>query len=348
MLVPRANWENPVHRRVMAVQAIQERDVEALLEFHAAFLTLKGRKRARVSGRTLRIYQSGILDFHEWVWPEGTPAPRFLLHRATADQVDAWVKALEEHGGHRSRPGQRKPLQPQSVEALLKGVRSLFLAFAWAGLAQPLNVAAPKDPTPPEERRPALPQSLYRELLGRLEGDSIENRREHLAARLMGEAGLRVSELIGLDLVDIQLQERLIRLEGKGKKKRTVPLSQSLAAELGDWLLLRQAHAKAGEQAVLVNLGGRKADGRRMTDKSLRRRFQAHYEALGFNERYYGVHMLRHTAGTRWYKISKDLFATSRLLGHASVNTSAIYAKMDLEGLREVVEKADLDRPRPT
>ncbi|MCV5639226.1 tyrosine-type recombinase/integrase, partial [Escherichia coli] len=61
----------------------------------------------------------------------------------------------------------------------------------------------------------------------------------------------------------------------------------------------------------------------------------------GFPERYRGAHMLRHTAGTRFYKASRDLHATARLLGHSNLNTSAIYAKMDLEGLFEVVDRID-------
>jgi integrase/recombinase XerC len=148
--------------------------------------------------------------------------------------------------------------------------------------------------------------------------------------------------MVGLSVDDLSLEERLLLVRsGKGGKQRTVPLSRTMVEELQSWLKLRLAYVAAGEKAVLINLGGRKASGRRMTDRSLRKILNAHYRRLGFPRRYYGAHMLRHTAGTRFYKTSRDLHATARLLGHANVNTSTIYAKMDLEGLFEVVDKVE-------
>jgi integrase/recombinase XerC len=117
-----------------------------------------------------------------------------------------------------------------------------------------------------------------------------------------------------------------------------VPLGKSLRAELEAWLRLRLLHARAGESALLINLGGRKAHGRRMGARNLQLRFADHYRALGFPARYRGVHLLRHTAGTRYYQGLRDLYAVATLLGHADVNTSAIYAKMDREELRRRVE----------
>ncbi len=151
MLLPLANWQNPTLRRVRVLQAVQERDLEALLEFHTAYMALKGKKRNQLSPRTLTIYQAGIRDFVEWVWPSGSPAPLFQLHQATEDQIDAWIGELLAEGSNNSKPGKRKALKPQSAEALLKGVRSLFAAFRWAGLAEELSVRVPKDPTPAED-----------------------------------------------------------------------------------------------------------------------------------------------------------------------------------------------------
>ena len=147
-------------------------------------------------------------------------------------------------------------------------------------------------------------------------------------------------ELITRPRVDGR-RERLLEVRGKGGKQRSVPLSRSLAEELEAWLKLRLAYAKAGERHVLVNLGGRKGHGRGMSEKALRESLNRYYCTLGFPPRYRGAHMLRHTAGTRFYRASRDLHATARLLGHASVNTSAIYAKMDLEGLFEVVDRLE-------
>lgn len=352
MLVPLANWQNPSKRRIEAIRAAQERDEAALLELLEAYLILKGRKRASLSPKTLETYRLGVRDFLAWAWPPDAPAPQVQILKATADDLDRYIADLQTKGSHlvghtleyRRQPGANGPsLKPSSIATYLAGVRALYRALEWADAATlPMGVMAPRDPTPAYERRPALPVSLYKKLLAHLETGEPHHRRDRIAARLMAEAGLRISEVVHLQVQDIHLAERLLEVKrGKGSKSRSVPLSKSLAAELQDWLRIRLAHAAAGEPRVLVNLGGRKADGRGMTVRGLREILNGHYRALGFPARYSGAHLLRHTAGTRFYQVSRDLHATARLLGHSNINTSAIYAKMDLEGLFEVVDKLE-------
>ena len=75
MLVPLADWQNPTRRRLMALVAIQNRDVEGLLELHTTYMAIKSAKRATVSPRTMEAYGLGIRDFMEWLWPTDSPAP---------------------------------------------------------------------------------------------------------------------------------------------------------------------------------------------------------------------------------------------------------------------------------
>ncbi|GEM82508.1 tyrosine-type recombinase/integrase [Meiothermus hypogaeus] len=335
MLVPLTNWNNPAKRRLEAIRAAHERNLEGLLELLEAHLVLKGRKRAALSPRTLENYRLAVRDFLAWAWSD-TQSLEIL--KATADDLDRYIADLQLHGGHlENSEGQQ--LKPGSIATYVAGVRAFYRALEWAGAAVLPQVHSPRDPTPPEERRPALPQGLYQQLLRHLAGGEPQTYRDRLAVRLMAEAGLRISELVNLWVEDIHLEERLLLIRsGKGGKQRSVPLSRSMVQELEGWLKLRLAHAVAGERALLINLGGRKASGQAMTDKTLRKILNRHYRALGFPERYYGAHMLRHTAGTRFYKSSRDLHATARLLGHTNINTSSIYAKMDLEGLFEIVD----------
>lgn len=338
MLVPLANWYDPAKRRLEAVRATQERNQEVLLELLEAYLTLKSRKRATLSPRTLENYRLAVRDYLAWAWSE-TQSLEIL--KASSDDLDRYIAHLQLYGGN-LEPGEHQRLKPGSIATYLAGVRAFYRALEWANAAKLPQVHSPRDPTPPEERRPALPEDLYKKLLDHLSGSDPEHRRDRLAVRLMAEAGLRISEAINLSLDDLSLAERLLLVRaGKGGKQRTVPLSKSLAQEIQDWLRLRLAHAAPNERSLLINLGGRKAYGRAMTDKSLRRILNQHYRDLGFPKRYYGAHMLRHTAGTRIYKKSRDLHATARLLGHANVNTSTIYAKMDLAGLFAVVDKLE-------
>ena len=333
MLVSLANWTDPKKRKVAALQALQER------ELHRTYLALKGRRRASVSARTLETYEIGIRDFLAWVWPVGAAGPRVPLYEVGGDELDAWMHALETEGGHLVEEEQRRPLRPASLAARLAGVRSLYRALSWAGVASVPQTLSPADPTPAHERRPALPQALYKKLLEHLTGEDAELKRDHLAARLMGEAGLRLSEVVALDVEHVFLGEETLEVKrGKGGKARSLPLGRGLVKELEAWLKLRQAHAKAGEAALLINLGGRKASGQRMSPRMLQLRFARYYDELDFPTRYRGVHMLRHTSGTRLYRGLKDLYAVATLLGHSDVNTSAIYAKMDREDLKARVE----------
>ncbi len=347
MLAPLPNWYDPKKRRLEAVRAAADRDEARLLELLEVYLRLKGRKKSATSPRTLRTYRVGVRDFLAWAWPAGARGPRVNLLKATADDLDRWVSELLAIGGHlRENAG---PLSPTTVQTYLAGVRAFYRALAWAGaIAEvPEGVRAPSDPTPPEERRPALPLSLYRQLLKALSGDDAASVRDRAMVRLMGEAGLRVSEVVGLDLEDLLLGERLLVIrQGKGGKQRSVPLSRGVVADLERWLALRAGFAAPGVRAVFVNVGGRRARGQRTSADMVRKRLNRYYLELGFPPRYHGAHMLRHTAGTRFYRASKDLHLTARLLGHKSVNTSAIYAKMDLGDLRALIDELE-DDPEP-
>ena len=342
MLKPLANWSNPAKRRLWAIKAAHERDEARLIELLEAYLFLKGRKKALISPETLRTYETAVRDYLAWAWPAGSPGPVVPILSATGDDLDRYVNDLQTSGGH--LPENARPLKPASIATYLAGVRALYRALEWAGAATaPEDVHAPSDPTPREERRPALPLELYRKLIDHLDDpEDATLVRDRAMVRLMAEAGLRISEVIHLDCGDLLASERLVVIRsGKGGKQRTVPVTRSLAAELSKWQSLRRAYASPGETALFVNTGRRKNKGHRISASLLRKRLARYYRQLGFPSRYHGAHMLRHTAGTRFYRITGDLHVTARLLGHANVNTSAIYAKMDLEGLRDAVDRLE-------
>ncbi len=341
MLKPLPNYEDPTKRRLEAVRAASERDVEGLLLLLAYFLAIKSKKRARTSLKTYALYGLGVRDFIAWAWPEASPGPRVPILKATPDDVDRWVSELLSQGGHlRENPF---PLKPATAAAYLAGVRAFYRALVWARAVEKnpaLEVAPPRDPTPRSERRPALPLALYRRLLDTLTPSDPESFRDRMVVRLMGDVGLRISEVEGLDVSDFDPVEEEIHVrEGKGGKARTVPLPHDLAAELLDWLKVRAAWAAPGEAALFVNLGGRKASGRRLKAWTIRKRLADQLRALGTPGRYHGPHSLRHLAGTRLYRATGDLYVVAALLGHSDVSTSQVYAKMDRSRLKEAVRR---------
>lgn len=336
-LVHQSSWFNSKTRRLEAVRAAHERDEQALLDLLLAYLSLKSKKRTTLSPRTLETYQLGVRDYLAWAWPPDSPAPKVHILKAGSDELDQWIASLQVSGGHLT--DKPDPLKPSSIATYLAAVRALYKALNWAEAAQiPQDVISPRDPTPAYERRPALPLDLYKKLIKHLEGTDSSSVRDRVMVRLLGEAGLRISEVVHLYIDQLDLEQRTVRVRGKGGKVRTVPLNRGLTQELRDWLNIRTAFAKS--RALIINLGAKNSGGA-LSPQHIRRILDRHYRDLNFPDRYSGAHMLRHTAGTRFYKASRDLHATARLLGHSNINTSAIYAKMDLEGLFEVVDKLE-------
>ena len=340
-LVPLANWHNPTKRRVEAIRAAHERDETALWELLQAYMLTYGRKQALTSERTLKNYRIALRDFLEWAWPEGAKGPKVEILKATREDLARYVATLQLEGSHLEvMDGQGASLEPGTIALRIAGIRQFYKALEWAGAATlPQGIPTPRDPTPPEERRPALPPELYKKLLGYLSPTTEpEVLRDRIAVRLAGECGLRIAEVVGVQLEDLSLEERLVQVRGKGGKLRSVPLPKSLVIEIKEWLKLRQGLVVGDEKALLLRLFKGKRRAKALSERGLLWAISQHYVALEFPSRYRGVHMLRHSAGTRAYKVSKDLHATARLLGHSSPATSAIYAKMDLEGLFELVD----------
>jgi integrase/recombinase XerC len=349
-LILATTWHDPARRKLEAVRACHQRDLAALISLVNTYLSYRGRKGAATAAATRDTYQLAIHDWLHYCWPDPEHSPATPVLRATRDDVERYVALLLTRGGHLD--GARKaPLTPSTAATYLAGVRVLYRALIWAGaLAEsPAQaVSGPTDPRPRFERRPALPLEGYKRLVALLEHDPDEASARNLAlVRLLGDQGLRVSEVIHLQVSDLDLPARLIHVRrGKGGKTRTVPMSRACFEAIARWLEQRPAWAKPGEQTLLVNVGAKvKKDrlGRAMHPNTVRLQLDTLYQRAGLSDRYRGAHTLRHTAGTRLYRNTRDLHRVAQILGHSDVNTSSIYAKMDVEGLKEAIASLDDD-----
>lgn len=138
---------------------------------------------------------------------------------------------------------------------------------------------------------------------------------------------------------DLELTLGHLTVRGKGRKVRQVPLTARVSAALRTWLSLRGGLG-AVSPALLLLLSHRNVGGR-LTTKGARDIAQRYYQALGLPPSVWGLHTLRRTAGTQLYCATRDSHVVVDVLGHASVNTSAIYAKMDVSVRREALEAAE-------
>ncbi|WP_454256528.1 tyrosine recombinase XerC [Pseudomonas sp. Marseille-Q8238] len=228
----------------------------------------------------------------------------------------------------------------RSLARLLSAVRGLYHYLAREGLCRhdPASGLSP----PKGERR--LPRTLDADRAQQLLDGAVEDdfiaRRDHAMLELFYSSGLRLSELVNLDLDGLDLAAGLVRVRGKGNKTRELPIGSKAREALQQWLPLRQL-SNPPDAALFVSQQGRRIGARAV---QLRVR-QAGVRELG---QHVHPHMLRHSFASHMLESSQDLRAVQELLGHADIATTQIYTHLDFQHLATVYDKAHPRAKRST
>jgi len=169
--------------------------------------------------------------------------------------------------------------------------------------------------------------------------DKFTVQRDRAILELFYSSGIRVSELCGLNLEDLDLKEGLIKVRGKGKKERIVPVGRKAKEALKKYLAIRQIlrikkKLSLDETPLFINNRGQ-----RISDRQVRRIVEKYAKFIGVLEKI-GPHTLRHTFASHLLMEGADLRVIQELLGHASLSTTQIYTHVDLKHLIEVYDKA--------
>jgi integrase/recombinase XerC len=256
---------------------------------------------------------------------------------------------------HAQRMGRRRPgdLDVQTLRSWLARLRSTGAArttlarraaaarafTAWAqrtGLAATDAGAQLASPKAHRTLPPVLRQEQAAALVERPADDGPVGLRDRLVLELLYGTGIRVGELVGLDVDDVDRHRRVVRVVGKGDKERSVPFGAPAERALDDWLRHgRPALARSGSGPALV-LG---AKGGRVDPRTVRRLVHEHLAGLpGAPD--LGPHGLRHSAATHLLEGGADLRAVQEILGHASLSTTQIYTHVSVERLRAAFRQA--------
>jgi len=291
--------------------------LEAAIERYLADLRLHN-----ASAHTLRNYASDLEQFAGYFSPKEQQAP--APTEFTVLHFREWLGDLY-----------RRRLSPVSVRRKLAAVRSLFQFLAKQG-AVPSNIARlVKTPKAPQ-RLPVVPTAEQtNDLINAVAEDRLERpfpERDRLIFELLYGCGLRVSELVGLDLEDFDFREQWIRVRGKGRKERQVPYGSTAAAALEKYLGARAAKSK--ERALLVNRLGT-----RLSDRGARG-IVKQYARLISGDASMHPHSLRHAFATHLLADGADLRAIQELLGHARLATTQKYTQVSLTDLMAVYDRA--------
>ena len=158
--------------------------------------------------------------------------------------------------------------------------------------------------------------------------------RDRAILELFYSSGLRLAELAGLDLVDLDAADRTVRVTGKGDKVRVVPVGVPALEALRAWLAVRVDFARPGETAIFVSKRGT-----RLARRTIQQRVKLWARRRGTPV---GVHphMLRHSFASHMLESSGDLRAVQELLGHASISTTQVYTHLDFQHLAHIYDKA--------
>lgn len=184
----------------------------------------------------------------------------------------------------------------------------------------------------PPKRGQRLPQAFDKDaaqgLLNALPVETALDVRDRAMFELAYSSGLRVSEIVGLKRVDLDLQAGLARVLGKGNKIRQVPVGGAACRALQDWLTERPASLRHGEVAeVFVGRTGKP-----LTTRAVQLRCKHVARVVGLAEPFY-PHKLRHSCATHLLQESHDLRAVQELLGHANLSTTQVYTHLDIDYL---------------
>lgn len=226
----------------------------------------------------------------------------------------------------------RKNYAPASMARMLSSLRSFFRYLQRQGLVN--NNPAQGIRAPRGEKR--LPRTLdvdrAGQLLDQLPADTVPEVRDWAMLELLYSSGLRLSELTGLDLPDLDLAAGQVRVLGKGGKQRDLPVGSKARAALQDWLAVRSQLAR---DTPALFVGER---GARIHPSVVRQRLrQAGQLELG---QHLHPHMLRHSFASHLLESSQDLRAVQELLGHANISTTQIYTHLDFQHLAQVYDRA--------
>jgi len=253
-----------------------------------------------------------------------------------AGNVTEWRRVDSQHVRVFAARAHAGGLQPRSVQRRLSAVRSFFGYLVREGVTASnpaVDIRAPK-------AAKRLPGTLDVDQITQLlqfPGDDALAIRDRAIMELFYSSGLRLAELVGLALTDIDLADRTVRVLGKGAKTRIVPVGRKACDAIRAWLRERAALAGIDETALFV---GRNGD--RLKPRAIQLRIAQWARRAGLPARVY-PHLFRHSFATHLLESSKDLRGVQELLGHADISTTQVYTHLDFAHLARTY---DASHPR--
>lgn len=277
-----------------------------------------------LSRNTLDAYRTDLLQYGSWLAETG----RDPLG-VTPEEVSGFVTGLVAGAG-----GIR--LAPATVHRKTAALRAFYRHLRREDLLTDDPTVGLVTPRRAKKLPKVLNQAEVSRLLAAPAGSTATARRDRAILEVMYACGLRASEVVGLELTDVDLHEGMLRARGKGSKERIVPLGRQAIGAVEGWLREGRPELVRGrpEKALFLNFRGHA-----LTRQGLYKIVQGHARAVGLDDRM-SPHTLRHSFATHLLAGGCDLRAVQEMLGHADVATTQIYTHLSGQQLKEVYFRA--------
>ena len=285
----------------------------------AAFITYLKDVR-QLSAHTLDNYRRDLVSLQDFCAEHNKVSAEQLVE---AD-IRQWVSQLHRRG-----------LAGSSIQRSLSAARSFFnyLGRESGRLRNPAaSVQAPRKPR-------KLPKTLDADQVEKylsFAEDTPIARRDRAIAELFYSSGLRLAELVAVNINDVDRDSQLLTVTGKGNKTRTVPVGSVALEAIARWLEVRPTSATDRDSATALFTSSR---GQRISVRSIQARLKLQGRKSGMHQDVH-PHMLRHSFASHMLESSGDLRAVQELLGHANISTTQIYTHLDFQHLAKVYDAA--------
>lgn len=278
-------------------------------------------ERRNCSPHTLKSYGSDLAEFAEYLQPPGEASPQ-------VDTID--LLAIREWLAHQHD----RHLSAVSMRRKLAALRMFFQYLVRQGMVPSNPARLIRLPKAPKQLPPVMSAEETGQLIDGVAGDTLGRpypKRDLAILEMLYGCGLRISELAGLDLEDLDRAERWVRVRGKGRKERQVPITGKAFVALEAYL---QERPVSTVSAVFLNHRGA-----RLTDRGVRGMVKLYATHLAGDSSIH-PHSFRHAFATHLLSDGADLRAIQELLGHARLSTTQKYTQVSLTELMKVYDSA--------
>jgi integrase/recombinase XerD len=308
--------------------SVSTRSLPVLFAEHEMWLTVE----RGLAPNSLAAYRRDLRRYEQFLRALGVDDPSAIAEATVSEYVEYLGRLRLADGDTR--------LAPASIARGLVAVRSFHQFCAAEGLLDTDPSEQVGAPRVPQGIPKALDEPEIDAILHSVVGNNPRAQRDRAILEVLYATGVRISELVGLDLGDIDFDDGIARVVGKGDKERVVPMGRAARTELRTYcadgrLALRSARApRRDADAVFLN-----ARGGRLTRQGCWQLVRRAGERVGLGPRL-SPHVLRHSCATHMLDHGADIRVVQELLGHASVSTTQVYTKVSPERLRAVYESA--------